>query len=175
MPADCLLRDVSQIQPKIRQARASDIDELSMLEARIFATDRLTRRNLAALARSRSARVLVADPPHPHHRYAVVLTRRGSRSARLYSLGVEQPGRGTGSILLAAAENEALAGGALRMRLEVRPDNMAAARFYQRAGYRRFGTRPDFYEDGAAAELYERSLAKEPTSGGLPIPLSRAG
>jgi len=146
-------------QLEIREARAGDIDALAQLETRIFSSDRLSRRSLAALTRSRSASVLIAMRGERLLGYAVVLTRRGTRVARLYSIAVDVPGRGVGQELLAAAEAAARARGAERISLEVRPDNPEAARFYERAGYAPSGQRPDFYEDGMAADLYARDLS----------------
>jgi ribosomal protein S18 acetylase RimI-like enzyme len=159
MPRDCLLHSASDAELEIREARTTDIDRLAQLEAHIFSSDRLSRRSLAALIRSGSAIVLVAELAARLLGFAVILTRRGSRTARLYSIGVRQPGHGTGSRLLAAAETAARTRGAERMRLEVRPDNPEAARFYERAGYQPFGRRADFYEDGMAANLYARDIA----------------
>ena len=82
--------------------------------------------------------MLVASGAEAPVGYAVVLTRRGSRSARLYSIAVaaEAAGRGIGSRLLAAAEEAARRRGADRLHLEVRADNSTAIRLYERAGYR---------------------------------------
>jgi ribosomal protein S18 acetylase RimI-like enzyme len=159
MPQDCHLRSASHAQLEIRQARSTDIEALARLEARVFSSDHLSRRSLAALAKSASACLLVAHRGERLIGYAVVLTRRGSRTARLYSIAVEERGRGTGLSLLAAAEAAARTRGAERIRLEVRLDNPAAARFYERAGYKPFGHRFNFYEDGMAANLYVRDLA----------------
>ncbi|MGB3840666.1 MAG: GNAT family N-acetyltransferase, partial [Rhodanobacter sp.] len=45
-----------------------------------------------------------------------------------------------------------------RLRLEVRPDNAAAIRLYERAGFRRFGAYRRYYEDGTDAWRYEQAL-----------------
>jgi ribosomal-protein-alanine N-acetyltransferase len=44
------------------------------------------------------------------------------------------------------------------MRLEVRQDNSAAIRLYERLGYRRFAARQGYYEDGEDAWRYEKKL-----------------
>src|ERR1041384_111664 len=93
----------------IREALFSDIDALTAIEAECFASDRLSRRSLTSLAKSPSASVFVACVAGRPVGYAVVLTRRGSRKARLYSIAVHPNagGRGIGSSLLAAAEDMA--------------------------------------------------------------------
>ena len=56
------------------------------------------------------------------------------------------------------APEAARAQGCDRLRLEVRADNGAGIRLYQRRGYTRFAVRPDYYEDGMEAWRYERAL-----------------
>jgi ribosomal protein S18 acetylase RimI-like enzyme len=131
------------------------------LEAESFATDRLSRRSLAALVRSPSAHVLVACRDRHVAGYAVLLTRRGSLSARLYSIAVatSEAGRGVGKRLLDEVEKLAASLGAARLSLEVRADNPAAIRLYERSGYRPIGERADYYEDGMSARIFERQLS----------------
>jgi [ribosomal protein S18]-alanine N-acetyltransferase len=145
---------------RIREAQSSDIDDLVRLEMKAFASDRLSRRRLRAHTRSPTAGLLVARRGGKIAGYALVLIRRGSHAARLHSLAVEPDAarQGIGSRLLAAAEAAALARGATNLRLEVRTDNAAAIRLYERAGYRMIGRRDGYYEDGAAALRYERDL-----------------
>ncbi|MFZ1722506.1 MAG: GNAT family N-acetyltransferase, partial [Dokdonella sp.] len=90
----------------------------------------------------------------------VVFLRKGSARARLYSLAVAAAlrGHGIGGVLLDACENDARERGCTHLRLEVRSDNAAAQRLYQRRGYRKFASRPGFYEDGATALCYEKIL-----------------
>ena len=141
-----------------------------------FASDRLSRRNLAALMKSPSARILVACRNGGVDGYGLVLTRSGSRIARLYSLAVdpEAGGRGIGSRLLAAAEADAAATGAERMRLEVRSDNRPAIALYERRGYAAIGRREAYYEDGAPAYRYERQLRRQDSSAAAATPARAA-
>jgi ribosomal protein S18 acetylase RimI-like enzyme len=93
--------------------------------------------------------------------YALVLFRAGSGIARLYSILVDPraTGRGIGGRLLAAAEATASKRGAAVLRLEVNPRNRRAIRIYEAAGYRAFGRHEDYYEDGAPALRYAKTLA----------------
>jgi ribosomal protein S18 acetylase RimI-like enzyme len=45
------------------------------------------------------------------------------------------------------------------LRLEVRADNVAAIRLYERHGYRRIGRLAAYYDDGADGWRYEQPLA----------------
>jgi ribosomal protein S18 acetylase RimI-like enzyme len=158
--------------PEIRSARASDVDALVAVEQAVFDTDRISRRAFHGLTRSGSAAVLIAEDAGSAIGCCVVLSRAGSRKARLYSIGV-LPGRsGIGRALLAAAEDAARARGATAMRLEVREDNRRAIRLYEQSGYRPFDSKPDYYADGATALRFQK-----PLDGGssTPQPLARQG
>ena len=147
---------------EIRKARPSDIGALASLEQCAFTTDRLSRRRFSALLRSPSAHMRVALRKGALTGYALVLTRAGSRTARLYSIAVAagEGRRGIGALLLAAAEATAAAAGAESLKLEVRAENRAAVRLYETAGYRQRGHRPGYYEDGMTALLYSRDLTE---------------
>jgi len=145
---------------RIRRAATSDLDALVALERAAFTTDHLSRRQYRRHLQSTSAQVLAAVDRSGLLGKAVVFFRGNSTIARLYSIAVAHGarGRGLGEALLAAAEHAAERNGAQCMRLEVRPDNSAAIRLYERQGYRRFGDYPGFYEDGADAWRYEKRL-----------------
>jgi ribosomal protein S18 acetylase RimI-like enzyme len=144
----------------IRAALPADLAAIAALEAASFTTDRLTRRSIRALIGSPSARLAVAAHDGAVAGYALVLLRRGSSVARLYSLAVAagESGRGTGHSLLAAAEAAALQAGRRALRLEVRADNARAIALYEDMGYRRIGERLHYYEDGMTALRYEKPL-----------------
>lgn len=150
---------------RIRRARLADLDALVALEQASFSTDHLSRRQYRRHLRSASALVLVAIDGALLLGKAVVFFRRDSATARLYSIAVAGAarGRGLGATLLDAAERAARRHGSSRLRLEVRPDNGAATRLYESRGYRRFGTYPAFYEDGADAWRYEKQLRRPAT------------
>jgi len=153
----------------IRPARPADLEPLLALERSAFNTDHLSRRQYRHHIGSDSAAVLVAAGDDGVLGKAVVFFHRGSDIARLYSIAVADAarGRGLGEALLAAAERTAFRHGARRMRLEVRKDNAAAIRLYERTGYRRFGAYAQFYEDGADAWRYEKGLRDRGGSGAM--------
>jgi ribosomal protein S18 acetylase RimI-like enzyme len=151
----------------IRKAKPSDVAALARLETEVFDTDRLSRRRLRALSSSDTAELLVACDGDAAIGYALILLRRGSLAARLYSLAVApgSAGRGIGTRLLDAAEHAALSRGAGEIRLEVRADNRPALDLYERRGYGLLGRREGYYQDGADALRLSRRLA---------VPLVRA-
>ncbi|RAP57146.1 ribosomal protein S18-alanine N-acetyltransferase [Oleiagrimonas sp. MCCC 1A03011] len=145
---------------QIRPALDTDLDALLALEERSFNGDRLSRRQYRRHLRSATACILTASREHQLIGSALVLFRRTSRAARLYSLAIDAAarGQGIGRLLLNAVEQHAGQRGCDRVRLEVRDDNAAARALYERSGYRRHGQRARYYEDGANAILYEKSL-----------------
>ena len=158
MPSN--LATVSAPQIRIRKAERGDLDALMKLEHRVFATDRLSRRSLQRLLSSGTAAVLVVHENGQLLGVAIVLFRRGSLTARLYSIAVapHAGGRGVGRKLLEAAEAQALARGCRVMRLEVHHTNHAAIARYRKSGYREFGRRRRYYEDGGDALRFEKRL-----------------
>ncbi len=148
--------------PVVRPATLGDLDALVALEHAAFATDRAERRAIRHAIRSATMDVMVALIDGDMLVGAAVLERRrASRIARLASIAVDpnRGGLGLGGRLLEAAEEMARAHGCERLRLEVRGDNGAGIRLYERRGYTRFAIRPDYYEDGMEAWRYERWLA----------------
>jgi len=146
---------------RVRRADLSDLDDLVALEQRAFDGDRLSRAQYRRHLDSDSAQVLVAsDGRHDFFGSAVLFFRKRSRVARLYSLATrpESRGLGVGAALLQAAMATARRRGCRVLRLEVRTDNAAAIRLYERAGFRRIGAYRRYYQDGAGAWRYEQPL-----------------
>lgn len=148
----------------IRPARITDLPALLALESR-FPGDRLSPRQFRYHLDNPRARLRVLFQDRAVAGYALVMLRRGSRVARLYSIAVDPASRGAGlgARLLADAEGQARKAGAAALRLEVRVDNAAAIKLYQRRGYRHFACIPDYYQDGAEAWRYERVLESHRT------------
>lgn len=89
---------------------------------------------------------------------AVLLFRRRSQWARLYSLVVapQARGRGVAQALVDAAESLARQRGGVGVRLEVRTDNLPARALYARLGYAELAVLPGYYEDGAEGRRLAR-------------------
>lgn len=145
---------------KVRPARRSDVEALLAIENAAFTGDRLSRRSFYTLSSRRSAILLVAAENGRILAYALVLLRRLSRKARLYSIAVSPQalGRGIAGLLLEAVEQETMLRGCQLMRLEVREDNSGAISLYEKSGYRCFGQHENYYHDGMRALRYEKRL-----------------
>jgi ribosomal-protein-alanine N-acetyltransferase len=71
--------------------------------------------------------------------------------------------RGVATALLGAAQQEAHRRGSASILLEVRPSNVAAVRFYRKAGFRIIGKRPNYYpQSGEDALVMSKRLKEEP-------------
>lgn len=148
----------------IRPARMRDLEALVRLEESGFEVDRISRRSfrhwLGQKSGQRTSIIRVAELDGRIVGYGMLLFRKGTAMARLYSMAVapESRGRGAGRALLDALEAEAFERDRLILRLEVSETNGEAIRLYERAGYRRFGRWPDYYDDGSVALRYEKWL-----------------
>jgi ribosomal protein S18 acetylase RimI-like enzyme len=147
--------------PAIRRAIPADLDALVAIENRAFAGDRISRRSMRRLISSPSAIIVVLEKAGEVRGYALLLTRRRSPLARLYSIAVDPAcsGKGAGARLLSAAEDVARTQGLTRIALEVREDNAAAIGLYRRCGYTQFGRYEGYYADGMAALRFGKVLA----------------
>lgn len=148
---------------RVRKAERGDIDALTELEHRVFATDRLSRRSLRRFVQSPTAEVIVAQLGARIAGTAIVLFRPRSVVARLYSIAVapQMGGRGVGPMLLEAAETAACARGCRAIRLEVHVTNHAAISRYRKSGYQEFGRLRRYYEDGGDALRFEKRLVPD--------------
>lgn len=146
----------------LRRATAADAPALVAIENAAFTGDRLSARSLRRHISSKSADVVVASSAGAVVAYALVFYRKGTTLARLYSIAVspEHRGKGLSARLTDDLGARARRRGCDRFRLEVRTDNAAAIRAYERQGFHQFGHIPDYYEDGATALRMEKTLAR---------------
>ncbi|MBD3299390.1 MAG: GNAT family N-acetyltransferase [candidate division Zixibacteria bacterium] len=158
----------------IRTATIDDIQQLVDIEDDAFRFDRFSREQFQHLLTRGHALVLVEreeDGPTIGGD-AVLLFRRGTSTARLYSIAVRSShrGRGVARRLLTACESAAMERDCLTIRLEVAEDNVAARTLYESIGYREFDVVPDYYENGSAAIRYEKFIVPHPSPETVPVP-----
>jgi [ribosomal protein S18]-alanine N-acetyltransferase len=122
----------------------------------------MSLRSARHLLRSPAARVLIAEAAGVGGAAGalVLLSRRNSRSARIYSLVVHPRARGCGlaQALVRRAEAEARRRGCQAVSLEVRADNRAARSLYAGLGYCELKRLPEYYEDGADGLRLQRGF-----------------
>lgn len=144
---------------RIRRARAGDAAAILAMEEH-FPGDRMSARSVRDFLRSPRACVLMAQAGREPLGCLVMLTRKASRTARIYSVvvGPEARGRGLGRRLVLQAQRAARAAGCAEMALEVRADNRAAQALYAGLGYVVAARLQDYYEDGADGLRLRRRL-----------------
>lgn len=155
-----MARRVTPAKATIRKARLKDLDAVEHIETTVFASDQLSRASLRRYMSVGSAAMIVAEEKRGITGYALVGFRKGSKIGRLYSIAVdtERAGRGIGRALLEACHQLATKRKCTRFLLEVRADNTRAIALYEKNGYAKTGIEPDWYEDGATALRFEKSL-----------------
>lgn len=160
MTANALIQRPCELDP-VRVAAAGDIERLLQLEACCFAGDRLSRRSFRRLLATDTSATLVSE-----HGYLMLLFRRSSKVARIYSIAVDPRarGRGLGRMLVERAEAVSRARHRNTVQLEVRVDNEPAIHLYESLAYRPTARVENYYEDGCAALRYRKSLM--PSSAG---------
>lgn len=143
----------------VRAATGADLPALLALE-QAFPGDRLTRSNFRYLLGRSSSEVWVYVGANALLGDAIVLFKKRSRRARLYSLIVAPfaRGRGIARALVRTVETAAAARGCNCVSLEVRTDNAAALALYAKLGYGIVGKIPRYYDDGCHALQLERAL-----------------
>ena len=144
----------------IRKAAPADLDELLRLESLAFQGDRLSRRSFSRWLKHSGCVFLASEDCGVLRGYILLVLRRGTRLARLYSLAVDPAARGQGlaSSLISRAEQEARDAGALYLRLEVAGNNTAAIALYEKLGFTQFGLYRDYYEDHSDALRLEKCI-----------------
>ena len=157
-----LAADSASDEVHVRRATINDVDDIAALENAAFASDRVSARQWRHHLESLSAEVLLAIRERRVVGAALLLLHRRHRVARLYSIAVDanERGRRIGERLLHAVELAAARRDSRALRLEVRADNGPAQRLYERNGYRPIGERRGYYEDGATARRYEKTLRR---------------
>ena len=150
---------------RLRRGRLRDLDVLLALEREFFTWDhQISRRGFRHFIASSKSTLIVAEIGGQMAGCVLVLYRRGSKLARLYTIAVDRrfQGRGLARRLLAAAEKNATRRGRRIMRLEVRADDAGAITLYETSGYRRFGRRHRYYDNRIDALRFDKPLPRKP-------------
>jgi ribosomal protein S18 acetylase RimI-like enzyme len=155
---------------EIRDVTSADLTQLIALEKSCFATDRLSKRSFSHWIKSTQCVFLIAESHGQIVAYGLVIMRKGTRLARLYSIAVDQniEGRGIGRQLLLALEKKTVAAGKLFLRLEVEKTNQRAINLYQFMGYKIFGDYEHYYENNGDAFRMQKSIRQAAQFNRLP-------
>lgn len=158
----------------ITPADSNDINALVDLENRCFATDKLSKRQFQHWLKANNRVFLVAKSNAGNLLgYGLVIMRKGTRLARLYSIALSAEARGTGlsSKLLTALEQHTVDMGKFFMRLEVARNNETAINLYRKQGYKVFGVYQKYYEDESDALRMQKPIRQVYRAAGMkPFP-----
>ncbi|PYE33837.1 ribosomal-protein-alanine acetyltransferase [Idiomarina fontislapidosi] len=135
----------------IQPCQRDDINALVELENQVFDYSRISRRNFNRLLRSPAAQMLLAkDHTQQLAGYVVILTRRNSRYARIYSIAVAPAFRGQGVAkrLVKDVIETQRQQGRHGLSLEVKLDNKHAIQLYQSFGFETIDVLAGYYDDG---------------------------
>ncbi|MAA74004.1 MAG: GNAT family N-acetyltransferase [Salinisphaeraceae bacterium] len=146
----------------VRRGGAHDLPALLALERASFSEDAQTRRSLRWLLCRANALVLVSDAgPDRLAGALVLLFRRNSGVARIYSIAVDPAFRGQGLAeqMFETAVGDAAQRGCRLLRAEVRQSNIASLRFFERQGFERLCVLPGYYPGGEDGFRLGRTLA----------------
>lgn len=154
----------------ITDVAARDVPALLALEQECFTTDRLSKRQFNHWVKAAHRVFLVAKLGDVIVAYGLVIMRKGTRMARLYSIAVGEKarGRGVGKMLMRALEEQTLAFNKLFIRLEVAVGNEAAIKLYQSLGYKTFGTYTKYYDDESDALRMQKDIRQDIVGKRLP-------
>ncbi len=150
----------AQATLSIRNANLSDAASLLALEHKCFTADRISLRSFKRFIAEKRSDLLLVERAGQVIGYFLLIYRRGTSLARLYSLAVDPTCRkqGIAELLMQHAEKAAAARNCVLLRLEVRYDNAAAIRLYQKLSYHEFAVKHDFYEDHSDAICMQKQI-----------------
>lgn len=136
----------------IRPVRREDLPAISNLERGCFTMYNLNARQLQYLCQRPSAVFLVAEVDGKIVGEGIALVRhhKHSVSGRAYSLAVDPAyrGRGIGEKLMREMIEQLRLRNVRRIYLEVEASNASAIKLYQRIGFGKIGSLPDYYGPG---------------------------
>jgi ribosomal protein S18 acetylase RimI-like enzyme len=145
----------------VEPATLADLEQLVVLEQRLFETDKFSRKNLRYLIQRATVIVVKSEKERLIRGYAILLTRKNSRKARIYSLGVAESisRTGIGTQLVSTLEEIAAARNCTSLTLEVSDTNKTALLFYNKCGFKQYGFHYNYYKDGGHALLMRKELS----------------
>ncbi|WP_441741508.1 GNAT family N-acetyltransferase/peptidase C39 family protein [Flavobacterium sp. W21_SRS_FM6] len=148
---------------EVRDAKYSDLAQLMALENRCFAGDRLSKRSFQHWLKAPNCVFQVILIKQVVVAYGLIIMRKGTHLARLYSIAVDSEirGLGIGKRLLLTLEQQTLEAGKLFIRLEVAKNNETAINLYKGLGYKIFGSYEAYYEDNTDALRMQKNVRQK--------------
>lgn len=140
------------MQPHFSTRRASraDLPAILSIENPSFGSDAFSARRFKYLVNSPNAHFIVVVIDQKVAGYLILLSRKGSKRIRIYSLAISPWYRGMGiaQYLLNYTKKQAKQQQMEIINLEVREDNHKAISLYSKEGFILKGKREDYYQPG---------------------------
>jgi ribosomal-protein-alanine N-acetyltransferase len=137
---------------RLRGAVESDVSEMFRLEQMCFDSEAFSKDQLRYLVRTKTSISYVAECNGDFAGFIIGLTIRGKsgRYGRVYTIDVDKKYRciGIGRILLLELLKGLKAAKCKKCFLEVKMDNAGAISLYEKAGFEKLYTIPDYYSNG---------------------------
>ncbi|MFW8591593.1 peptidase C39 family protein [Glaciecola sp. 2405UD65-10] len=149
-----------------RSACLADLDALEQLENACFTVDKLSRRQLRHWLKAHNKLIQVAIVNEKIVAYGLVILRKGTSLARLYSLAVlnEVRGNGIAISLILLLEKACIEQNKAYLRLEVSQNNKAAIALYKSLSYKEFGFFEHYYADDSNALRMQKAILQNHNS-----------
>ncbi len=122
-----------------------DIPAVHAIETSIFTTDPWSVEQFWSELSQSTRRYFVAEIDGAIVGYAGSFVLTPEADVQTMGVAADQRGRGIGALLLTTLIEQAIQAQATQLILEVRSDNGAAIAMYQRFGFERISSRPNYY------------------------------
>ena len=122
-----------------------DIPAVHAIETSIFMTDPWSVEQFWSELSQPTRRYFVAEIDGAIVGYAGSFVLTPEADVQTMGVAADQRGRGIGALLLTTLIEQAIQAQATQLILEVRSDNGAAIAMYQRFGFERISSRPNYY------------------------------
>ena len=122
-----------------------DIPAVHAIETSIFMTDPWSVEQFWSELSQPTRRYFVAEIDGAIVGYAGSFVLTPEADVQTMGVAADQRGRGIGALLLTTLIEQAIQAQATQLILEVRSDNAAAIAMYQRFGFERISSRPNYY------------------------------
>jgi len=130
---------------EVRQMRWWDIPAVHAIETSIFMADPWSVEQFWSELSQPTRRYFVAEIDGAIVGYAGSFVLTPEADVQTMGVAADQRGRGIGALLLTTLIEQAIQAQAAQLILEVRSDNAAAIAMYQRFGFERISSRPNYY------------------------------
>jgi len=155
------------LQTKVESAKLLDIEELLRIERECFTKEAFTKEQIAILLRNPDAIGLLARVNSEVAGFIIGLVEKHGKieAGHVYTIdvAVKHRRRGVGIKLLQEMENAFLKRGVETIYLEVRADNQAARRLYQKQGYAEIEPLNHYYSTGIHGLRLNKQLKPKQT------------